>query len=122
MALESLHILVVDDDENFRQLLEAFLMTHGAQVTSCDDGESAYQQTAVQAFNYIVSDIHMPVMSGLELLSKIRNIQVCETPLILLSGDAEITQSELTEKGAQGFLKKPFPLHVLENLILDFAT
>ena len=122
MALESLHILVVDDDENFRQLLEAFLMTHGAQVTSCDDGESAYQQTAVQTFNCIVSDIHMPVMSGLELLSKIRNIQVCETPLILLSGDAEFTQSELTEKGAQGFLKKPFPLHALKNMILDFAT
>ena len=121
MALESLHILVVDDDKNNRQLLETFLMTQGAEVTCCDDGESAYQKFAVQAFSCIVSDIRMPIMNGLELLSKIRLIQACDTPLILISGDAEFTQSELIDKGAQGFLKKPFPLQALKNKVLDCA-
>ena len=118
LKLENLHILLVDDDDNNRTLLETYLMTQGAQVTSCDDGESAYQKFSIQEFNCIVSDIHMPIMNGIELLSKIRHIQVCDTPLILISGDAEFTESELIYKGAQGFLKKPFLLQSLKNMIL----
>ena len=118
MPFKNLHILVVDDDDENRQLLETFLTANGAQVTSCVDGAFAYQKVAIQAFSCIISDIDMPNMGGLELLSKIRHILLCDTPLILISGDKELTEAELTYKGAQGFLQKPFPLHSLKSLIL----
>jgi len=92
MSLEGLHILVVDD-EPYRQLLDTFLSTNAAQVTSCDDGESAYQKTVLESFNCIVSDVHMPTMGGVELLSKIRNILKCNTTLILISGNLNFTPS-----------------------------
>jgi CheY-like chemotaxis protein len=117
LTLEDLHILVVDDEDN-KQILDTFLSANGAKVTSCGDGESAYQKTAVHGFNCIVSAVHMPFMSGVELLSKLRHILKCDTPLILMSGHTEFTQSELSYKGAQSFLQKPFPLQSLINLIL----
>jgi CheY-like chemotaxis protein len=119
MSLENLHILVVDDDDENRQLLEVFLSANGAQVTGCVDGAFAYQQMTIQAFSCIVSDIHMPNMGGLELLSKIRHILRCDTPVILISGEVRFTKTELAFNGAQGFLQKPFPLQSLKNLILN---
>jgi CheY-like chemotaxis protein len=121
MTLENLHILVVSDDEENRQLLENFLRSHGAQITCCNDGESAYKKTSVQAFSCIVCDVHMPVMGGVELLSKIRHILTCDTPMILISSDAEFIQSDLNYKQAQGFLKRPYQLQSLTSLILAYA-
>lgn len=119
--LENLHILVVSDDDDNRHLLDNFLSTHGAKVTCCNDGESAYKKTSVQAFSCIVCDIHMPVMGGVELLSKIRHILTCDTPMILISSDAEFIQSDLNYKQAQGFLKRPYQLQSLKSLILAYA-
>jgi CheY-like chemotaxis protein len=119
LTLKNLHILVVDDDKDNRQLLDTFLSANGAKVTSCEDGEPAYQKTTVYGFSCIVSDIHMPFMSGVELLSKLRHLLRCDTPLILMSDYSEFTPSELTHKGAQGFLTKPFSLQTLKNMILD---
>jgi CheY-like chemotaxis protein len=118
VTLENLHILVVDDEEHNRELLLTFLEGSGAQVTCCEDGEYAYHKTTVHSYDCIVSDIHMPNMGGLEFLSKIRYILKCNTPLIMISGDAELTHSEITLKGAQGFLRKPFPLQTLKDMIL----
>jgi len=62
----------------------------------------------------------MPNMTGLELLSKVRHLLNCETPLILMSGDAELTHSEIVCKGCHGFLRKPFPLQNLKEMIVGF--
>jgi CheY-like chemotaxis protein len=119
MVFESLHVLVVDDDNSNRELLKTFLTYMGAKVTCCDNGESAYNKISLQTFSCIVSDINMPFMDGDVLLSKIRHILLCETPVILISGAVNLTSSELTDKGAQGFLQKPFPLESLEKMIID---
>jgi CheY-like chemotaxis protein len=119
MVLKSVHVLIVDDEKSNRKLLKTFLMILGAKVTCCDSGESAYNKISLQTFGCIVSDINMPFMDGVELLSKIRHELLCETPVILISGAVNLTQSELTDKGAQGFLQKPFPLESLEKMIID---
>ena len=119
MTLKGWHILVIDDDQSSRHLIEIFLKKLGSRVTCCDSGESAYKKIAIQTYCCIVSDINMPGMNGVELLSKIRNILRCNTPMILVSGNPEFSQSELSFKGAQGFLPKPYPLQSLEKMILD---
>ena len=122
MTLQNLHILVIDDDQKCRHLLEAFLKTLGAKVTCCDGGESAFNIMTYQTFCCIVSDINMPGVNGVELLSKIRNILRCNTPIILTSGDSKFTQSELGYKGAQGFLAKPYLLQSLENNVFTIVV
>ncbi|MFQ3190045.1 MAG: CheY-like chemotaxis protein [Paraglaciecola sp.] len=91
---------MVDLDEGCRQLLDTFLRIHCAQVRCCNDEKYAYPKTAGQVFDCIVIDIHKPIIGGLELLSKIRQVLTCDTPMILISGEAGFTQSELTYKQA----------------------
>jgi CheY-like chemotaxis protein len=95
MELNTLQILVVDDDADIRQLLAVFLSAHGAMVTCCEDRLSAYHKTTYQKFDFIISDIDMAFMTGVELLSKIRNILRDDPTLILMSRGAEISQSQL---------------------------
>ena len=121
MELDHLNILLVADDELFRQLLDVFLSAHGANVSCCEDTFTAYHKATTLGFDCIISDSNMPVMTGVELLSKIRNILRDETPLILMCEDEDFAQRQLIYKGAQAVLKKPFELPALKALILTHA-
>ena len=67
------HLLIVDDDERIRTLLQKFLMRHGFLVTSARDAAHARRILAGLDFDLIVLDVMMPVMSGLEVLKPIRS-------------------------------------------------
>lgn len=122
MDLDKLKILVADDDELLRNLIDVFLSAHGATVTCCEDGITAYHKATTRKFDCIISDINMPLMSGLELLSKIRNILRDETPLILMSGEGKLSEHEVIYRGAQAFFKKPFNLPALKTAIQTYSN
>jgi CheY-like chemotaxis protein len=122
MDLDQLNILVVDDDKLLRQLIDIFLSAHGAKVTCCEDGITAYHKATIGKFNCIISDINMPYMTGLELLSRIRNILRDETPLILMSGQEMLNEQDVIQNGGQAFLKKPFNLPSLKTLIQTYSN
>jgi CheY-like chemotaxis protein len=71
-SLESVRVLVVDDDEDSRDLIRTALELEGAQATCVPGAREALQEIRSTAFNVVVSDIHMPDEDGHAFLRKVR--------------------------------------------------
>jgi two-component system phosphate regulon response regulator OmpR len=101
------HLLIVDDDERIRGLLQKFLMRHGFMTSIARDAAHARRLLAGLAFDMIVLDVMMPGEDGLSLCRDIRERHA--TPILLLTakGDAE-NRIEGLEAGADDYLSKPF--------------
>ena len=101
------HLLIVDDDERIRGLLQKFLMRHDFMATVARDAAQARRLLKGLAFDLIVLDVMMPGEDGLSLCRDIRATQ--DTPILLLTarGEAGDRISGL-EAGADDYLAKPF--------------
>jgi len=110
-------ILIVDDDSNFRGLLEEFLNKQGFHTSAVGDGEDAVEQLSKRKIDVALLDLMMPGMDGYEVMDFI-NDQELETNVIVMTGHAS-TQSAVTSlrKGVYDFLDKPFDLEVLSATI-----
>ena len=101
------HLLIVDDDERIRGLLQKFLMRHGFFVSTARDAAHARRVLAGLDFDLIVLDVMMPGEDGLSLAQSIR--EAGETPILLLTAKGE-TEERIAglEAGADDYLVKPF--------------
>lgn len=101
------HILLVDDDTEFCELLAEFLENDQFQVSSCHDGYSALDALQKEhQFNAVVLDIMMPRINGLEALQAIRARH--SIPVIMLTGrGGDIDRIVGLEMGADDYLGKP---------------
>ena len=110
-------ILAVDDEPNMRRLLEISLRQAGYKPVLAADGNEALAQIKAQHIDLVVSDLHMPGMSGLALLKAIR--QENETlAFIMVTALGEIkTAVEAMKLGASDYILRPFDLETLEIAI-----
>ncbi|GAA6176130.1 response regulator [Sulfitobacter pacificus] len=101
------HLLIVDDDERIRTLLQKFLMRHGFLVTAARDAAHARRILAGLDFDLIVLDVMMPGEDGLALTASLR--ETMQTPILLLTAKGETeNRIEGLEAGADDYLAKPF--------------
>lgn len=107
MSLAAPHLLIVDDDERIRGLLQKFLMRNGFLVTAARDAAHARRLLAGLEFNLIVMDVMMPGEDGLSLTRDLRARM--STPILLLTARGETRDRiEGLEAGADDYLAKPF--------------
>ncbi|MCL2469343.1 MAG: response regulator transcription factor [Alphaproteobacteria bacterium] len=106
------HILVVDDDDRLRGLLQLFLHEHGFLVVMASGAAMARAALRSLAFDLIVLDVMMPGESGLEFARSLRargQDGVAELPVLFLTARAEPQERiEGLETGADDYLTKPF--------------
>ncbi|MFC3057647.1 response regulator [Paenirhodobacter populi] len=101
------HLLIVDDDERIRGLLQKFLVRNGFLVTTARDAAHARKLLAGLEFNLIVLDVMMPGEDGLSLTHDLR--RKMRTPILLLTARGETRERiEGLEAGADDYLPKPF--------------
>ncbi|MBO6868135.1 MAG: response regulator [Pseudomonadota bacterium] len=107
MADPDAHLLIVDDDERIRGLLQKFLMRNGFLVSAARDAAHARRILSGLDFDLIVLDVMMPGEDGVSLCNHIR--QTRATPVMLLTARAE-TEDRIKglEAGADDYLAKPF--------------
>ena len=107
MNNNSAHILVIDDDNRLRSLLQRFLRDNDFYVTTAANAEEARERLESYKFDILIVDIMMPEETGLEFLSKLR--QESDVPVIMLTAMGE-TDDRITglETGADDYLPKPF--------------
>ncbi|ADH85358.1 response regulator [Desulfurivibrio alkaliphilus] len=106
-AKEVSSILLVDDDAKVLKAVKAILEAEGYPLEACHDPLAALQAFKVGNYDLVLSDIKMPEMSGIELLSKIRE-QDPDVPVILHTGYAELSSAvEAVKKEAFDYLLKP---------------
>jgi two-component system phosphate regulon response regulator OmpR len=101
------HLLIVDDDERIRSLLQKFLIRHGFLVTAARDAAHARRILAGLDFDLIVMDVMMPGEDGVSLTRSLRDTM--QTPILLLTAKGETEHRiEGLEAGADDYLAKPF--------------
>ncbi len=107
---QSSTILVVDDNSDLRAYVSRILRQAGYQVLTARNGEEGLRVAQGGHPQLIVTDLMMPVVSGLDLIHQIRTSDDLKgTPIILLTAKAdEATRIDGTEKGADAYLSKPF--------------
>ncbi|MFB8789426.1 MAG: response regulator, partial [Potamolinea sp.] len=103
-------ILVVEDNLDVQAYVSRILRREGYQVFTARDGEEGFRIAQERCPQLIITDLMMPVVSGLDLIHLIRSSQELKgTPIVLLTAKAdENTRIEGTEKGADAYLAKPF--------------
>jgi DNA-binding NtrC family response regulator len=106
-------ILVVDDEVALAETMRDLLMFHGYEVEIAANGVQSQSSLSNQKFDLVISDIRMPMMDGMQLLSFI-NEHHRGTPVILISGFSDYDEKTASEKGARGLVSKPMDV---ENLI-----
>jgi DNA-binding NtrC family response regulator len=110
---KSPRILVVDDDQGQRSLLETFLRSRGYRTQSAASGEAALQLLAEEPFSMMISDVRMAGMSGIETLRRVRE-KHHELPVLLVTAFADIrTAVAAMRDGAVNYLAKPIDLDEL---------
>ena len=110
-------LLLVDDDDEFRETVASRFRTRGFPVTEARSGEEALEAARRREFDVAVVDVMMPGMSGVDVLKELKGGPAdCE--VIMLTGQGSIeTAVEAMKAGAYDFLTKPFPLKDLESLV-----
>jgi DNA-binding NtrC family response regulator len=104
---EPISILVVDDDESFRDVIQHRLERSGYRVKVSEDGQKALKAISSNLFHIALVDIKMPGMDGIELLKKIKMIRP-EIEVIILTGHGTIDSAvEAMQLGAYHYLTKP---------------
>lgn len=107
-------ILVVDDDELILQSVSFYLEEKGYRVISARDGMEALKIIQNEKPDLIISDILMPNMSGLSLLSLLKQFYFNTIPVILISAlDQQEVVASAVSLGAQDFIFKPLNLDEL---------
>ena len=101
------HLLVVDDDERIRGLLQKFLIRNGFLVSTARDAAQARRLLAGLEFDMIVLDVMMPGEDGISLTRALR--RTMSVPILLLTARGEtVNRIEGFEAGADDYLVKPF--------------
>jgi two-component system, NtrC family, response regulator AtoC len=101
-------VLIVDDEKNMRRVVSAHLQKAGHDTCEAADGPSAIQALEHEKPDCVISDLRMPGMSGLELLSKILLIDK-DLPIVILTAHGAVeTAVQAIKLGAFDYLEKPF--------------
>ncbi len=111
--------LVVDDEFHIVQVVSIKLKNNGFDVVTADNGSQAYDLACETTPDIIVTDYQMPVMSGLELIEKLRqNDQTAHIPVIMLTARGFAIEDDQQEKlRISACLSKPFsPREVLQTI------
>src|SRR5881398_3746536 len=112
VATDKSRVLVVDDEPQITRVLRTVLTSHGYQVRTAVEGESALSNFSDWHPELVITDLFMPHMDGLELCKRIR--AVSNVPIIVLSVKGEErTKVEALDLGADDYVTKPFGIEEL---------
>lgn len=103
-------ILAVDDSASMRQMVGFTLKNAGYDVTEAKDGQEALDIAKTSEFDVIISDVNMPNMDGIELVTNLRTLpQFKFTPILMLTTESGAgKKGEGKAAGATGWIVKPF--------------
>ena len=115
-------ILVVDDDRDTREMLRNVLELEGYRVAMAADGREALERLrSGLAPAFVLLDVMMPVMSGAELLTELRNDpRFARMPVVLISAFGQIAESLAAL--AQDYLPKPIDFERLTDLLHRYGA
>jgi len=107
-------VMVVDDEENIRNLLSDFFSFHGYEAVSAGNGKEALDILKNKSCKLVMTDLDMPKMTGIELVDTIRKLNI---PVTIIGMSFKDKKSEFLKAGADYFLCKPFNFQYLKSIL-----
>jgi len=103
-------ILIVDDSESIREVVSFTLENEGYKVLAGIDGKDAQKYFDGTKIDLVITDLHMPVLNGIELIKVVRAMPDYQRiPILFLTTESQtVRKIEAKEAGATGWIIKPF--------------
>ncbi|MCG6972898.1 MAG: sigma-54 dependent transcriptional regulator [Desulfobacterales bacterium] len=103
-------LLVIDDEENMRHMLSSMLKNDGYRVDTASNGSEALDMVDQTLYDFILCDLRMPDMSGMEFFETARDKLWASTVIMMSAYGSIDTAVEAVKKGAYDFISKPFKI------------
>jgi len=107
---EKRKILVVEDEDLMRDILIEELAELNCIIESSPNGTDAWDRIQKGKYDFVISDVRMPGMSGKDLLKKISKMSGARPKVLLVSGYLDVSEAEALEMTAVAMLPKPYDL------------
>jgi len=112
-------ILIVDDEEGIRKSLEAVLEDKGCLVDTAENGQEAITKSKTKFYNLALVDIRLPDMDGVALLTEMRETTPKMARIIITGYPSLDNAIAAVNKGADGYIVKPFTMENLLGTIME---
>lgn len=111
--MAAVRLLVIEDDDAIRSVLERGLSAEGFDVDTCDDGPTGLWKALDGGYAAIVLDLLLPGMNGYTICERLRAESVTTPILVLTAKSGEYDQIDMLDSGADDFLTKPASIAVI---------
>ena len=118
MINKSPSILIVDDEKDLRQILEMEFQFRDCKIYLASNGKEALEIVSSEQIDIILSDVQMPVCSGIDFVKNIPE-QEPKPKIYFMSGFSEVTEDQIKSLGIIKMFKKPFNLAEMADEILE---
>lgn len=116
-----MNILIIEDDKTTLKMLQYSIENLGHKVTIAENGEEAIKLTEKIKFDLIISDVMMPGISGLSLVTVLRTVNLCSAPIIMMSVlNNKSLLDAAYEAGANDFIAKPFTIKDIKDKLQKY--
>jgi FixJ family two-component response regulator len=115
-------VFIVEDDEGMREALDHLLCVAGFRTVVYGSAEALLNEVDTERPLCVISDLHLPAMSGLELLSELSRRSEQPPMIVITAHDSASTRQEAARLGASAYLAKPFTSLALLTAIDKIAT
>lgn len=113
-------VVVVDDEEPFRDIVHVVLESQGIEAQFFNNGRAAYDFLLKNGADIIISDYQMPEMDGKELFLRLKEEGKSVPVFILMTGASDIlSETQAKRMGVQGYLEKPFTMSAMLGLLTE---
>jgi two-component system OmpR family response regulator len=116
---ETARILIIDDDENIRKVLETILADEGYIVASAETARKGIEKSEKTFYNLALIDVRLPDMEGIELLSKLRDTKPKMRKIIVTGYPTLQNAIAAVNKGADAYVMKPFDVESILQTIRE---
>ena len=112
-------VLIVDDSESIRNLVEVYLQREELEIVQAQDGADALERSRKQHFDLIVTDINMPNLNGYQLIEELRSDPAYQdVPIVILSSLGHEQEIEFGYQiGADAYVVKPFDREMISGQV-----
>ena len=115
-------VLLVDDSRSIRTLLKIYLMARAFEYIEAESAEAGLKELSMGPVDLILTDFHMDGMNGADFAAAVRahrDIRVCKTPILMMTGDANAAEvrNRGQKAGINAFVRKPVSCAQLMTLV-----
>lgn len=122
LEVESASVLVVEDEENIREVLDEILSTAGHKIIQASDGEEGVELLKRHKPDIVITDLGMPGLSGWDVADAVK-AEDPSTPVILFTGwGVKLDETKVKGQNVDRFINKPFNMEQILNLISELLA